>query len=75
MSKTTNRNGKPKYTMVVTVQADIKPSWRLKRQWERLDEYAQKEFHKPYDALSDKDKSTLHYNINVGKYKKEEDAG
>jgi hypothetical protein len=68
MSKTTNRNGKPKYTMVISVEANPKPSFRLKRQWEKLDKYAQKEFSKAYDALTDQEKVKLHFNINTGKY-------
>jgi hypothetical protein len=63
-----------KYVLRGHSEANPKPTWKLKRQWEKLDECAQIAFNKPYDALTDKQKVSLHYDINVGKHKKEEDA-
>ncbi len=73
MSKTTQKYGKPKYVITVKSELPSGPSDRVLWGWKKLDEYAQREFHKNYDNLSSGQKSTLHVNINEGKYDKPEE--
>lgn len=72
MKKPVKHKLKLKYVMRSSIVANPKPSRKLLREWKELDEFAQKEFQKPYDALTDRQKTELHYNINTGKYDKEE---
>jgi hypothetical protein len=75
MSKTTEKYGKPTFVAHTRTEANPQPTRRLKKQWARLDEYANKEFGKPYDALNDKQKVELHYNVKIGKYKEDDSSG
>lgn len=72
MSTTTQKYGKPTFTATIGVDATVEASDRVKWGWKKLDEYTKKEYgskgiHK-YDHLSDKQKTELHTNINLGKY-------
>lgn len=69
MSKSTKRYGKVLYRLTSTVESDPQPSKKLLKQWAELDEFAQKEFGKLYDQLTERQKSELHFNIKDGKYK------
>lgn len=74
MSKTTKKLGKPNYTLHAGITANVKPSRRLLKNWAKLDEHAQAEFGKPYDALTSRQKTELHFNINTGRYDKDGDV-
>jgi hypothetical protein len=69
LSKTTEKYGKPLYTISLSNEVNPKPTKKLLNQWAKLDAYARKEYGKCYDNLDDKQKSTLHFNINMGVYK------
>ena len=68
MSKSTQRYGN------ITFQARTGAIWpakvpdKVKAEWAELDRIAQLEFGKEYRLLTDQQKTSLHYNKNIGKY-------
>jgi hypothetical protein len=72
MSKTTKKYGKPLYTVYLRCDWGTKPSDALLHSWARLDHYAKQDYNRPYDALSDAQKTQVHFNINSGTYRAQE---
>lgn len=68
MTKTTKRLGKPYMTAYRRPEANPEPSEGLKKQWAELDRLSNIEYGKPYDALTDSQKTELIFNINSGKF-------
>lgn len=68
MSKTTDRYGKPTFVARIAIDANPKPTNRMRRQERKWNECAEKAFGKPYAALTDRQKTQLHYDINTGKF-------
>ena len=71
MSKTINKLGKPSYTLRLTVDPNPVPTPKMKSTWAEWDRLCYKDFNMPYDALSDKQKTQFHFNMNTGVYKNE----
>lgn len=72
MSKSTNRYGKVTLHAFSSIDANPKPTRRLLREWKELDKLSRKIHNKPYDALTSKQKTQLHYDINVGTFDEKE---
>lgn len=72
MSKSTNRYGKIQFHATAAIDANPEPSARLKRQWKDLDEASRKKYGKQYDALTGKEKTALHFDLNAAREKKKE---
>jgi hypothetical protein len=72
MSKTTRKLGAPLYIVYLRCDWNVKPSPSLLRNWARLNHYAQLDYRKPYDALSDAQKIQIHLNLNSGIYREQE---
>ena len=64
MSKTTNKYGKPKFEARISIEVKPEVPAHVLYQWEVLDEAARKRYGKQYDALTERQKTTLHFAIN-----------
>ena len=72
MSKTTRKLGKPIYVITLRCVWGAKPPDSVVRNQARLDKYAKQDHNKPYHALSDAQKTQIHFNINAGIYREQE---
>lgn len=65
MSKSTDKYGTVTLRVSTTITADPTPSKRLLRQRAKIESASRKLFNRAYDALSDKEKSDLHYKVAI----------
>lgn len=72
MSKTTQRYGKPLYSMSTVIDGSPTAPKAITQQWAKLDAAARKDFNKPYDALDGKEKAQLHFKLNELRQKNRE---